>query len=175
MTCHRTRIFFARRRPSFRDEAGVALVEFALVLPILLLLVLGMMDFGKAFNYWIDETHLANVGARWAVVNKNPGPEATLQDSIQQQADTEELRAGGTESIPTRVQVCLTFEDVDGDGLTEVGDAVKGAVSVEYHWLPFLTQYLGDAAEDITTTTVTASATMRLEAVPTNYTAGCST
>ena len=57
----------------FRDESGTALVEFAFVLPLLLVLVLGIADFGRAFNYWIDSTHLANVAARYAAVNKNPG------------------------------------------------------------------------------------------------------
>src|SRR5215212_4022491 len=50
-------------------EEGVALIEFALVLPILLLLVLGIIDFGQAFNYKNDETHLANQAARYAAVN----------------------------------------------------------------------------------------------------------
>ena len=52
------------------EERGVALVEFALVAPILLVILLAVLDFGKAFNYWIDETQLASAGARWAVVNK---------------------------------------------------------------------------------------------------------
>src|SRR5919199_6301171 len=55
-----------------REDRGVALTEMALVLPLLLLLILGMIDFGKAINYWIDNTHLANAGARLAVVNGNP-------------------------------------------------------------------------------------------------------
>ena len=56
------------------DERGVALIEFALVLPLLLVLLLGMIDAGKAFNYWNDETHLANEAARYAVVNSSPDP-----------------------------------------------------------------------------------------------------
>ena len=67
-----------------RDESGAALVEFALVAPVLLLLLLGMVDFGRAYNYWIDSTHLVHTGARWAAVNKNPGPGATLQESIRE-------------------------------------------------------------------------------------------
>ena len=55
-----------------RDESGAALVEFALVLPLLLLLLFGLLDFGKAFNYWIDETHLANAGARFPHVPPAP-------------------------------------------------------------------------------------------------------
>ena len=69
------------------SEEGVALVEFALVLPILALLLFAMIDFGKAFNYWIDETHLANEGARWAVVDRNPGG-GSLQQYLVDQATT---------------------------------------------------------------------------------------
>src|SRR5438309_10995809 len=74
-----------------RDDRGVALTEMALVLPLLLLLILGMIDFGKAINYWIDNTHLANEGARLAVVNNNPGGTGqTLQQFILARAETAE-------------------------------------------------------------------------------------
>ena len=53
-----------RGRGRFASERGVALIEFALVLPFLLLVVFGMVDLGKAVNYWNDETHLANQAAR---------------------------------------------------------------------------------------------------------------
>jgi TadE-like protein len=55
-----------------RDERGTALVELALVLPLLLVLLLGMADFGKAMTEWIDETHLASEGARLASVSYCP-------------------------------------------------------------------------------------------------------
>ncbi len=146
------------------DESGQALVEFALVLPLLLLLLFGMLDFGKAFNYWIDETHLASEGARWAVVNKNPGG-GTLQQYIQQQSDSAELRNGGTSWVPTKSQVCISFPS----GTSNVGDPVQVTVSVDYNWMPLL----GDRLST-TNVALTGSATMRLEAVPTNYAAGCS-
>jgi Flp pilus assembly protein TadG len=146
-----------------RDERGVALVEFALVAPLLFLLLFGMLDFGRAFNYWIDSTHLANEGARWAVVNHNPGS-GTLQDFIQQQADTGELRSGGSSAVPDPLRVCINFPS----GGT-VGQPVVVTASVTYHWLPFISNRIGVLA-----TTVTGSSTMRLEAVPTNYAAGCS-
>lgn len=145
------------------DERGAAIVEFALVLPILLILLFGMLDFGKAFNYWIDETHLANEGARWAVVNNNPGG-GTLQQYIQQQADTPELRNGGA-SVSAPLVICISFPN----GSSNVGDPVHVTASATYNWLPFLGSRLG-----ITQTTITGSATMRLEAAPTNYAAGCS-
>ena len=91
----------ANRKRAIRGERGAALVEFTLVLPLLLLLLLGMLEFGRVFNYWIDETHLANVAARFAAVDRNPGPGGTLQESVQGQADTGELKNGGTASVPT--------------------------------------------------------------------------
>ena len=149
-----------------RDERGAALVEFALVLPLLLVLLLGMLEFGKAYNYWIDTTHLANQGARWAVVNRNPGA-GTLQDYIQGQANTVELRDGGTPSIPAgdEAEVCISFPL----GSSNVGDPVRVTVSATYHWLPFI----GDRISS-TEVTISGSATMRLEAQPTNSGAGCS-
>src|SRR5215210_2288874 len=79
------------------SDRGVALVEFALVLPVLMLLLIAMLEFGKAFNYWIDQTHLANEGARWAAVNRNPSL-TPLTQSLQQyvgaRANTDELEQG---------------------------------------------------------------------------------
>jgi Flp pilus assembly protein TadG len=146
-----------------RREEGTALVEFALILPILALLLFAMLDFGKAFNYWIDETHLANEGARWAVVNKNPGG-GSLQQYILSQATTAELRNGGTASIVNPAQVCITFPN----GTSNVGDPVRVTVSATYHWLAFLGSRIG-----ITQTAIAGSSNMRLEALPTNYSAGC--
>jgi hypothetical protein len=37
-------------RPTPHGESGVALIEFAFVLPILLVLAMGMLDFGRAFH-----------------------------------------------------------------------------------------------------------------------------
>jgi Flp pilus assembly protein TadG len=148
-----------------RDESGAALVEFALVIPIVLTLLLGALDLGKAFNYWIDETHLSHEGARYAAVNKNPGPGATLQESIKGQADTPELKTGGTSSVPSALQVCIDFPN----GTTNVGDPVRVKVIITYRFLSFLVPKLGGRTE----ATMEATSTMRLERPPTNYTAGC--
>ena len=143
------------RRLALRREDGAALVEFTLVLPLLLLLLLGMLEFGRVFNYWIDENHMANVAARWAAVNTNPGPGGTLADSVQQEADTNELRNGGTTSVPSGAEVCIEADN------WSVGEPVTARVSVDYNWMPLIGNSLGG----VTTTTLTGSATMRLEAV----------
>ena len=156
-----------------RQEEGVALVEFALVAPLLLILLFGMLEFGRAFNYWIDATHLANEGARWAVVNKNPASSGTLQNYIRQQAGTNELRAGGSTAVPDGIVVCISFP-TDSDGTTgQVGDPVEVKALVEYHWMPalgFLMEQFG--GDGLGTTTVQSTSTMRIEAPHTNYSAG---
>jgi Flp pilus assembly protein TadG len=47
-----------------RRESGAAVVEFALVLPMLLVLVFGIIDFGRAYNAKISLTQAAREGAR---------------------------------------------------------------------------------------------------------------
>jgi Flp pilus assembly protein TadG len=147
-----------------RDESGAALVEFALVITVLLLLLLGMLDFGKAFNYWNDTTHLSATGARWAAVNMNPGDGATLQESIRDEADTPELRNGGTDAVADPVQVCIDFPKETSN----VGDPVRVTVTAGYNFLNYI------SAKGIAPVDISGAATMRLEQVPTNYSAGCS-
>jgi Flp pilus assembly protein TadG len=54
--------------PKRRSESGVALIEFAFVLPILLVLAMGMLDFGRAFHTKSLLDQAAREGARVAVV-----------------------------------------------------------------------------------------------------------
>ena len=51
-----------------RDQEGAAAVEFALLLPLLVLLLFGMIEFGLAFNTRIQATNAAREAARRAVV-----------------------------------------------------------------------------------------------------------
>src|SRR5437588_393281 len=74
-----------------RDQRGTALVEFALIAPLLFLLIFGIVDFGRALDYYNQLTQLAGQGARAASVNRNPdgSPLSTSnQFSIQQQLAT---------------------------------------------------------------------------------------
>jgi Flp pilus assembly protein TadG len=166
------------------DESGVAMTELALVLPLLLVLLIGMVDFGKAINYWIDETHLANSGSRWAVVNYNPGdPAATgvsatkpLQAYIRDQADTAELRGTnqGTQQNAHAAQVNICFYRASDGAITTtpaVGDTVKVTVKYRYDWSRFLGAPLPviGAVLAKTATTIGSSSAMRLETIPTHY------
>jgi Flp pilus assembly protein TadG len=60
------------RRPSGHDarDRGAAAVEFALLLPILLMIVFGIIDFGRALNAQITLTQAAREGARLESLNQ---------------------------------------------------------------------------------------------------------
>jgi uncharacterized protein (UPF0333 family) len=56
---------------SCRRESGQVLVEFALILPVFILLVVGVIDFGFAFNTWNSAQNAAREGARFAAVSNS--------------------------------------------------------------------------------------------------------
>jgi len=60
-----------RRHKIIKSEKGASAVEFALILPILIILVFGIVEFGIAFNNYITITHAAREGARIAAVDLN--------------------------------------------------------------------------------------------------------
>lgn len=63
----------ARRRRRSADDRGAVLVEFALVAPLLLLVMFATIDFGWVFGQHLDVRHGAREGARLAAVNYNDG------------------------------------------------------------------------------------------------------
>lgn len=57
-----------------RSERGASAVEFAIVLPVLLLVIAGIVDFGRYFFTQIQVTNAAREGVRAAIVLPNPAP-----------------------------------------------------------------------------------------------------
>jgi Flp pilus assembly protein TadG len=53
-----------------RNEKGQSFVEFALVLPFLVFLLLGIIQFGRAWHNYITITDAARVGARAGAVSR---------------------------------------------------------------------------------------------------------
>jgi Flp pilus assembly protein TadG len=58
------------RTRSLRNEDGQAAAEFALVLPLLAALLLGIAQFGIVFNNYITLTDATRAGARKAAVSR---------------------------------------------------------------------------------------------------------
>lgn len=70
MLCKLTAMTFKRRK-ALCDDRGVAAVEFALVAPFFLMMVLGLIDFGRMF--WVKSTmqFVVEQSARHAMVKPN--------------------------------------------------------------------------------------------------------
>jgi Flp pilus assembly protein TadG len=143
-----------------RDESGQGVVEFALVVPLICAIVLILVDFGKAMNYWLDLTRVASEGARLAAVNS-----PVTDDSIRARLMSNELRNGGSGSITSPADVTISV------GGCNVGDPVTVEVTSEYHWvsLPDWMPLGGDHGF----IRIKGKSTMRLEQRPTSLGVGC--
>ena len=75
-------------RLRFRNDDGQAFVEFVIVLPILVLLIFGITQFGLAFRNYIAITDAARVGARAAAVKRTSSPCAAASTAIQNTVST---------------------------------------------------------------------------------------
>jgi Flp pilus assembly protein TadG len=77
-----------KRQPDLRVRAcsdeGQSLIEFALCLPLLLLIVTGILSFGITINNYIMLTDATNVGARQLAISRGQGtdPCATVASAI---------------------------------------------------------------------------------------------
>jgi Flp pilus assembly protein TadG len=70
------------RRSSANSDRGATAVEFALLLPLLLLLVFGIVDFGRAINAQITITQAAREGARALALGQSDWRNRTVAAGI---------------------------------------------------------------------------------------------
>jgi Flp pilus assembly protein TadG len=101
-----------RNRHESHLERGAAAVEMALVLPLLLLVLFGLVDFGRAFNAQMQLTQAAREGVRVVVLG------GTLSDA-QTRAQLAMPAGGGTTS-PTVLTTASTLCTSGVDGLGQV-------------------------------------------------------
>jgi len=59
------------RRTRTRDETGQTMAEFAIVLPVLCVLLFGIIQLGIVFNNYVTLTDAVRAGARTAAVSRN--------------------------------------------------------------------------------------------------------
>jgi Flp pilus assembly protein TadG len=100
-------------RLSMRGESGQTMTEFALVLPLLVLLLFGVIQFGIAFNNYITLTDSVRAGARKGAVARHlDDPEGAVQAQVA--AAATDLKAGDL-----AVDVVSTWEH--GEDVTVTG------------------------------------------------------
>ena len=114
-------------------QAGSNLVEFAIVLPLLLTLVFGIVDFSLALFDKAVITNAAREGARAGVVFRfpHPGNDQIAADVATAYCNTYLITfASSNLSIPTPVWV-----DVDGRNGRSSGDTLTVVVNYPYRFL----------------------------------------
>lgn len=113
-------------------EKGSNLVEMSMALFILVFLLIGVADFGRAFNHYIVITNAAREGARYAA--RKPDKEAEIKSAVVQEArnsglqlsqDNSEITVGNlnaTYGQPISVTVQYTFSMAIGGliGISEL-------------------------------------------------------
>lgn len=159
-TCKR---FFQREN---RRESGQAMVEFALVLPILLLLLCGIIDFGWMFFNQLTLNNWCREGARYTAVNvvssnpaETPGErDARLKEGIIGLApDIFAGDAGTFEELVDELEDNITIYFTNN--IPTKGDAVV-TITAD---MTILTPVLSTISGGKTTRTLSATVTMKAE------------
>jgi Flp pilus assembly protein TadG len=114
-----------------RTERGAAAVEFALVLPILLVLIFGIVEFGRAFQVRATLEAAAREGARVMAVQNDPAAARTA------------VQSASTSLNPsvTADQIAITPDSCD------TATAGTNAVVTISYTEPFLTGFFGDGID----------------------------
>lgn len=110
-----------KRSRTGSNERGVALIEAALTLPLLLLVCVGIFEFGRAYQTWQVLTNAAREGARVAVL---PG---VTDAAVESQVDN--YLASGRISDPASATVDINRSNPISIG---IGNATASSVTVSY-------------------------------------------
>ena len=133
-----------------RRERGQSLVETAVVLPILLLLVVAIVDFGRAFDAYIILTNAAREGARFGAIKPS------LTEEEVKQIVVDDVLGSGTNITQ---MTGFTADNVTVDGQTEGSEVV--AVTVTYQFDLWFAGMIG--ISDVTLTKVSEMPRWRAE------------
>ena len=153
-----------RIRSLCRDEDGQALVELALVLPLLLILVFAIVDFGLALNTENTADNIANIAVRQAAViaSGTSNCSGSSSQTLPQYVSCEITATGSGMSVCN-----VAVSDTTTSGSYTAGDSIQVAVSTDFNWLSIISGGVGGiGGTGITKTTITQTATMRLEQTP---------
>src|SRR5215218_10247816 len=113
-------------RTRLRDERGASAVEFAFIVPLLIVLVLGIAEFGHAFQVQGTLSAAAREGVRAMALRNDP---ADARDVVQNAASS--LNPGITDA-----QISIV--------VTGGGTAVR--LTIDYP-MPFLTGFFGSGID----------------------------
>jgi hypothetical protein len=141
-----------------QSDRGAELIEFALVLPLLLFVIMGLIDFGFMFQRFEVVSNAAREGARMAVL---PGyVTADVEARIQDYLTTGGV---GATSLNTTVAVTNVTIPTGGGGPLMPGKRVQVTYASPYLFLGPLAGWFGGT---FTAANLTGVAIMRIELAP---------
>jgi PKD repeat protein len=131
------------RRVNKRNSSGQSLVEFAIVVPVLLSVLLMAVDFGRVYLGWVDLTNVARIGANFAAANPDAwdgGGDAAVQLRYRQ------LMARDAQGIDCTLPNPLP-EPTFIDSSSAVGSRVQVNLTCSFALLtPLISSLVGDGA-----------------------------
>lgn len=138
-----TRRYETRSRPASRRSRGQALVEFAFVAPVFLLLLFAIIDFGRYVYYVQILNNAAREGARYAIVHGSrsftpTGPPSadstgTVVAAVVRNYAIGVIGNGATFTIVSTWN--KSTGPLDGTGTNEREQRVRVTVSYDFHSL----------------------------------------
>jgi len=139
-----------------RGRKGQALAEFALILPVVFLLIAGIIEFGRGWNIKQAVTDAAREGARWTVI-VDASTTTNITDRVKQRLTLANIQ---TTDPPTTISITPTgsFKCPGGVGS---GAEMTVLVTTRYRlgWVGALLSWVGGS----NTITIASQATMRNE------------
>jgi Flp pilus assembly protein TadG len=112
-------------RNIMHDERGQAVTEFAVILPILLLVLFAIFQFGVIFNNYIQVAAAAREGARKGAVSRTGGNCAWVTSAVQTSAQNAAPGLGLTAAQIAVADTCTNNAVQAGNDIT---------VTVSYPW-----------------------------------------
>ena len=128
-----------RLRARTTHEAGQEAVEFALILPLLLLVMFGVLDLGRAFHAAITITNAARVGARYGMSYPDDTSGIIAATQSEAQGSGIDLTDGATSTITVE---CL--DPIWGTPGVPCVSGVPIRVTVTYNFSLIITSVLPD-------------------------------
>ena len=143
-----------------KSQRGAELIEFALVFPLLLLVLLGIVDFGILFQRYEVLTNATREGARIAIL---PGyVEADVQGRVCQYLTSGGVPTTGCPAAPTNPTVTMVEWDIPVTGKPAVkGRKVTVAYAHNFMFIGPIIRILGGTWTNAKT--ITTEAIMRKE------------
>ena len=145
------------------DQRGMAAIEFALVLPILIILVFGIIEFSTILYDKAMITNASREGARVGIVYRDdpasalnhPG-DTEIENTVNNYIQDHLISLGAASSAAITID---RGEDASGNPLDASGDPLTVTVTYAYHFL-VLPNFITDLTGPINLSAVTI---MRME------------